>query len=162
MPKLTRTTPRDISQEDVLRFRKDAQERRLKRDLAAERRKQELTDNTYNSLDDLYKLQVVNTLLLNKITEEASLVAVDTGFDAKTEREAAIHRTRIINLKDLLAVERGIRDLASRVAVDGMQSHTIGAGVSDEGQLALDQAELTLTKMGVILKPIPMRDLMPR
>jgi hypothetical protein len=151
----TQQKPRDRSVSERAQDQADWHKRKEKRDVQAELKRQELTSGTYNSLEDLIKLQVLNTLYINTIIDVGTMVAQEPPVAKMTEREAAIHRTNVLNLKDLLTIERGIRDLASKVAADGVQSHTIGAAFTDEAQLAMDEAELTLTKLNVRLEPVP-------
>lgn len=101
-----------------------------------------------DGMTELEKLNVVDGLLIEKISNEAIIVANESCFQMLSEEQQKQHKFRTTNVKDLLSIEKGIRELAKRLTED--QGAKLGSAVnmSDETISALEEAKNTLKEMG--------------
>lgn len=102
-----------------------------------------------DGMNDLEKLNIVDDLLIEKISAEAIIVASESCFALLNEEQQKQHKFRTTNLKDLLSIEKQIRELGRRLADD--QGSKLGAAInmSDETVTALEDAKNTLREMGI-------------
>lgn len=105
------------------------------------------TANT-DGMSDLEKLNVVDGLLIEKISNEAIIVANESCFAMLSEEQQKQHKFRTTNLKDLLSIEKGIRDLGKRLVDD--QGLKLGSAINmtDETVSALEAAKQSLRDIG--------------
>lgn len=102
-----------------------------------------------DGMTELEKLNVVDGLLIEKISNEAIIVANESCFQMLSEEQQKQHKFRTTNLKDLLSIEKQIRELSKRLEDD--QSYKLGSAMnmSDETLSALEDAKKTLSEMGI-------------